>query len=219
MVGFWWHPASCLIDSFFLSCVFTRERERDRDREKGWGEKWSLLSSLHTRALSPSLGLHSQDSPQPDYLPKAPPLNIITLEAGASTHRFRRVVNIPTDRGAWWATVHRVTESQTRLNDWAQTNSPPCLLLIWLTGKQSTCQCRRHGRCGFDPGVGKIPWRRKWQPTAVFLLGKLHASPCLEEPGGLQFMRLQRVGLHGACVHAINILPSSHPEGRRLNLI
>ena len=24
----------------------------------------------------------------------------------------------------------------------------------------------------FDPWVGKIPWRRKWQPTPVFLPGK-----------------------------------------------
>ena len=28
-------------------------------------------------------------------------------------------------------------------------------------------------RPGFSPWVGKIPWRRKWQPTPVFLLGKL----------------------------------------------
>ena len=26
----------------------------------------------------------------------------------------------------------------------------------------------------FDPWVGKIPWRRKWQPTPVFFPGKLH---------------------------------------------
>ena len=26
----------------------------------------------------------------------------------------------------------------------------------------------------FDPWVRKIPWRRKWQPTAVFLPGKSH---------------------------------------------
>jgi len=38
----------------------------------------------------------------------------------------------------------------------------------WLRGKESVCQCRRHKRHGFDPGAGKIPWRRKWQPTAVF---------------------------------------------------
>ena len=36
----------------------------------------------------------------------------------------------------------------------------------WLSGKESTCQCRR---CGFEPRVKKIPWRRKWQPIPVFL--------------------------------------------------
>ena len=29
-------------------------------------------------------------------------------------------------------------------------------------------------RCGFDPWVGKIPWRREWQPTPVFLPGEFH---------------------------------------------
>jgi len=40
-------------------------------------------------------------------------------------------------------------------------------------GKESTCQWRRHKKCGFDPWVGKIPWRRKWHPTLVFLPGEL----------------------------------------------
>ena len=35
---------------------------------------------------------------------------------------------------------------------------------------------------GSDPWVGKIPWRRKWQPTPVFSPGKFHGQ---EEPGGL----------------------------------
>ena len=39
----------------------------------------------------------------------------------------------------------------------------------WRNGKESTCQCRRHRRCKLDSWVGKIPWRRKWQPTPVFL--------------------------------------------------
>ena len=34
-------------------------------------------------------------------------------------------------------------------------------LLRWLRGKGSTCQCRK---CGFNPWVMKIPWKRKWQP-------------------------------------------------------
>ena len=44
-------------------------------------------------------------------------------------------------------------------------------LLRWCSGTESTCKCRR---CGFDPWVRKVPWRRKWQPTAVFFPGKLH---------------------------------------------
>ena len=46
----------------------------------------------------------------------------------------------------------------------------------WLSGKESACQC---GRCGFSPWVGKIPWRRKWQPTPVFLPGKSHGQRSL----------------------------------------
>ena len=38
-----------------------------------------------------------------------------------------------------------------------------------LSGKESTCQCRRCRRHGFDPWVRKIPWRRKWQPIPGFL--------------------------------------------------
>ena len=40
---------------------------------------------------------------------------------------------------------------------------------VLLSGKESTCQCRRPG---FDPWVWKIPWRRKWQPTPVVSPGK-----------------------------------------------
>ena len=35
-------------------------------------------------------------------------------------------------------------------------------------------QCKRCKRHSFDPWVGKVPWRRAWQPTPVFLLGKSH---------------------------------------------
>ena len=34
----------------------------------------------------------------------------------------------------------------------------------WLSGKESTCQCRSHRRHGLDPWVVKIPWW-KWQPS------------------------------------------------------
>ena len=47
-----------------------------------------------------------------------------------------------------------------------------------VSGKESTCQCRRHERCRFDPWIAKIPWR-KWQPTPVFLPGKFHEQRSL----------------------------------------
>ena len=41
-----------------------------------------------------------------------------------------------------------------------------------------------------NPYIGKIPWKRAWQPIPVFLPGE---SPWTEEPGGLQSMGLKRL--------------------------
>ena len=49
----------------------------------------------------------------------------------------------------------------------------------WLGSKESACQCRRCKRCRFDLWVGKILWRRKWQPTPAFLPGKIHGQRSL----------------------------------------
>ena len=46
-------------------------------------------------------------------------------------------------------------------------------------GKESTCQGRRCKRLRYDPWVRKIPWRRKWQPTPVFLPGKFYGQRSL----------------------------------------
>ena len=49
----------------------------------------------------------------------------------------------------------------------------------WLRGKEPTCRCRMHRRWGFSPWVGKISWRRKWQPTPAFLPEKSHGQRSL----------------------------------------
>ena len=46
----------------------------------------------------------------------------------------------------------------------------------WLCGKGSACQCRSHS---FNPCFWKMPWRRKWQTTLVFLPGKSHGQRSL----------------------------------------
>ena len=47
------------------------------------------------------------------------------------------------------------------------------------SGKEPTCQCRRYKSHRFDPWVGKIPWRRKWQSTPIFLPGESHGQRSL----------------------------------------
>ena len=74
----------------------------------------------------------------------------------------------PMDRGAWRAIVHGITKNRTQLSDWScvQFTSSPyskfvylpkTVILIpglpwWLSGKEPTCQCRRHR---FNPWSGK----------------------------------------------------------------
>ena len=49
----------------------------------------------------------------------------------------------------------------------------------WLSGEESACQCRGHMKCEFDPWVRKVPWRKAWKLTPVFLPGKSHGQRSL----------------------------------------
>ena len=78
------------------------------------------------------------------------------------------------DRGACQATIHGVTKSRTRLSNfyslthyWASLVAQRCR--FWMA-------CRRHRRCGFHAWVRKIPWRRAWRSTPVFLSGESHGQ-------------------------------------------
>ena len=102
-------------------------------------------------------------------------------------------------------------------NEWIKWNK----LLKYIgfpgdtSGKESTFQFRRCRIWGFNPWVGKIPWRRKWPPTSVrgFSESQTWFSdwttasilawriPRTAEPGGLQSMWSQRVGNNWATEH------------------
>ena len=51
--------------------------------------------------------------------------------------------------------------------------------------KNSPAKAGDKGDLSFDPRVGKIPWRKKWQHTAVSFAWKI---PLAEEPGRLQYI-------------------------------
>ena len=61
-----------------------------------------------------------------------------------------------------------------------------CISSIYFQGfrggasdKEPACQCRRHKRPGFNPWVGKMPWRRAWQSILAFLPGESHGQGSL----------------------------------------
>ena len=81
------------------------------------------------------------------------------------------------DRGAWWATAHGVAKARTRLSVF--TVAAP----LFTAHMVKNLPAGR--RPGFHPWVGKIPWRRAWHPTPVFLPGEIHRQRSLQ---GLQSM-------------------------------
>ena len=46
----------------------------------------------------------------------------------------------------------------------------------WYSGKEFACHCRSCKRCMFNPWIRKIPWRKKWKPTPVFLPRKFQGQ-------------------------------------------
>ena len=73
-------------------------------------------------------------------------------------------------------------------------------------------QCRRHE---FNSRVRKIPWRRKWQHTPVFLPEKSHG----EEPGGLQSMGRKRVRDNLASKQQYSLDPSMLSQMARFRFL
>ena len=57
-----------------------------------------------------------------------------------------------------WSYMEIITKMSPHLCNWG--TAPISWASSWLSGKESTCQCRSHRRHEFDPWVGKNPWRR-----------------------------------------------------------
>ena len=87
------------------------------------------------------------------------------------------------DREAWHAAFQGVAKSRTRLSNWTETTVPrgsteshswgPSFTIFSSTNQHITlfygCLCFKH----------LLPWRRKWQPTPVFLPGESHGQRSL----------------------------------------
>ena len=76
------------------------------------------------------------------------------------------------------------------------------------SGKESACQCRRGKRLGINPWVGKIPWKRGWQPTPVAMENPIDRGAWQATDHGVAKTqtRLKRLSTH-TWVHAVTFSP------------
>ena len=79
----------------------------------------------------------------------------------------------------WQSWTCLVTEQQGRQRNCTPQLSLHLLILPWFPGARWASICLQCGRPGFDPWVGKIPWRRQWHPTPALLPGKSHGQRSL----------------------------------------
>ena len=83
-----------------------------------------------------------------------------------------------------WRGVLDRDEATLKLPCDAVFQGTDCYSNLWAfpggaSDKEPAYQCRGCKRPEFDPWVGKIPWRRSWQPTPVFLPGESHGQRSL----------------------------------------
>ena len=80
----------------------------------------------------------------------------------------------------------------------------------WHAGRESACKCEKPG---FDPLVGKIPWRREWHPTPGFLPGKSRGQRSLVGYSRWSCRIRYDEQLSDTCLH-----PSGHGEICNINV-
>ena len=83
----------------------------------------------------------------------------------------------------------------------------------WVSRLKTSLQCGRHRRCGFNPRVGKILWRRKNGNLLSIVAWRI---PWMEEPCGLWYKGSQRVRHNWATKHTLQSM--LHPAARLLLL-
>ena len=74
----------------------------------------------------------------------------------------------------------------------------------WLSEYRVCLQCRRQMRYRFHSWVEKIPWRRAWQPTLVFLPRESHGQWSLEGYKSIGLHKVRHDGNNWAHMHATN---------------
>ena len=126
-----------------------------------WSEvKWSESRSVVSNSLKPH-GLYSPQNP-PGKNTGVGSVSLLqgifpTLRSNPGLPHSGQILYQLSCQGSHYGRKRLSTSGSKKASQVAQV-------------KESICHV--HRRCGLDPWVGKIPWRRKWQHTPAFLLGK-----------------------------------------------
>ena len=124
----------------------------------------------------------------------------IILDLGISKLKLRRVKWLSKLSVSQWQScnwepvptpkpIFSLTHTLTDMEAWSDCLQQTHWILIFGAhffelgsfpgGSHGKRVCLQRGRPRFNPWVGKIPWKRKWQPTPVLLPGKSHEWRCL----------------------------------------
>lgn len=93
MANFWWEPSSWFIDSCLLA-VSSHDRKTERERERLWESTQTLWCLFSCRHSFHHRGFTLVTSVKPNYFPKAPPSNTITLRFGEHSVHNRGTLKI-----------------------------------------------------------------------------------------------------------------------------
>ena len=114
------------------------------------------------------------------------------------------------------STHDKVATSQVRYVPGKWFTFDACLVFgvryLFPGGSDGKSVCLLCGRPHFNPWVGKIPWRRKWQPTPVFLPGKFHGRRSLigyNRWGCKESVTTERLHFHFHQVPQLGVSPGS----------
>ena len=138
---------------------------------RGATTRWSLTSSSKfsfcprlPRASARESKLFRAFLPSPSHVH-------VLMHKDVSSHSSYEVWNRKRKKNEHLSSIHFMPDSFLRS---LPSQRAGCLGVCWGSctwgiprrhgGKESTCQWRRCKRLGFNPWVGRVPWRRKWQP-------------------------------------------------------
>ena len=118
--------------------------------------RWKPTPPLYSLTHFNFMGLTLPQQPPAEH--RSSPHDMLKFIRGRKGHLHHHPI-VPTQHQVLWNYKGKRTTKSDLYSHLTCARLP-----WWLSGEELACQHRRHR---WDPWVGKIPWRRKWQPTPV----------------------------------------------------